>query len=140
MSQPHLSADYNIFGYDPGGFIAHLAALFYGPDWRPRYLGWRPFYEVGGAQPPRYGAPATHQKACLPTDFVACLPPNYYGIPQPPYLPSPTRFHPDFAAVLKGLRCVAVLDQMEGMVSFSWNITLLISFGYSVLCCHHICP
>lgn len=119
MSPNHrTSADYNIFGYDPGGFIAHLAALFYGPDWRPRYLGLRPFY-VGVAQPPRYGAPAIHQKACLPKDFKACLPPHYYGVPQAPYLPSPTQFHPDFAAVLKGLRCVEALERMEGMLSLT---------------------
>lgn len=128
MSQPRLSTDYNVFGYDPGGFIAHLAALFYGPDWRPRYLGSRPFY-VGVAQPPRYGAPAIHQKAYLPKDFVVCLPPHYYGVPLPPYLPNPTQFHPDFAAVLEGLQCVALMDKSEGMSPLGrWNITWLMLF------------
>lgn len=108
-----VSADYNIFGYDPNGFIAHLAMWFYGPTWFPRYLGPRPVYD-GAIQPPRYGPPATHQKPCLPKDFTPCLPPYHYGIPYPPYLPAPQSFHPDLASVERGLRCSILLNQMEG--------------------------
>lgn len=118
MIDHRVSADYNIFGYDPDGFIAHLAALFYGPAWRPRFTGMRSFF-VGMAQPPRYGPPAKHQLACLSKDFKACQPPHYHGTPCPPYLPNPENYHPDFITVLKGLQCVAVLDQMKG-ASLLW--------------------
>lgn len=121
-----VSADYNIFGYDPEGFIVHLAALFYGPDWRPRFLGPRPFY-VGGIQPPRYGPPARFQMVCLPDDFEASPPPCYYGTPNPPYLPNPEEFHPDFAAVLEGLQCVVALDQINGKLLLKLITQWLIS-------------
>jgi hypothetical protein len=84
------SADYNAFGYDPEGFLAHLAAHTYGPNWRPHY-NVQQF--VGPPEPPRYGAPAPYQIPHLPTDFRPRSPPLYYGRPYSPYLEPPQRFN-----------------------------------------------
>lgn len=119
-----VSADYNIFGYDPLGIIAHLAAWFYGPGWRPRYLGPRPVF-TGPIQPPRYGPPASHQMRCLPKDFVPCPPPHHYGTPYPPYLPSPVNYHPDLASVARGLQTSILLDRMEGVLLLDAIINFL---------------
>lgn len=119
MHSHRVSSDYNVFGYDPQGFIAHLAALFYGPSWRPRILGPRPFY-VGTIQPPRYGPPALHQRPCLPENFMPCPPPHYYGTPNPPYLPAPTEYYPDFPGVLKGLQVSISQDQMKGTLALGF--------------------
>ena len=35
--QQSMCANYNAFRYDPNGLIAHLAAHFYGPRWKPHY-------------------------------------------------------------------------------------------------------
>lgn len=137
MNSCRLSSDYNVFGYDPEGFLAHLAALFYGPEWRPRISGPRPYY-TGVIQPPRYGPPAFHQRACLPEDFVVCLPPHYFGIPSPPYLSAPQNFHPDFASVLKGLQISILQDQMKSKLLLRFSTRYLTIATYSLFCKGHI--
>ena len=84
------AADFNAFGYDPEGFLAHLAAHTYGRHWVPSY-NVQQF--VGRPEPPRYGAPAPFQFACLPANFRARTPPLYYGTPCPPYLSGPRIFN-----------------------------------------------
>lgn len=133
MHSHRTSSDYNVFGYDPKGFIAHLAALFYGPEWRPRILGPRPYY-TGAIQPPRYGHPALHQMPCLPEDFVVCPPPLYFGTPSPPYLPPPRSFYPDLAAVSKGLQISILQDQMESALLFRFITSYLTIEAYSLFC------
>ena len=97
-----IGADYNAFGYDPQGHVASLAAYFYGPAWVPEDYSHLPSFANILIQPPRYGAPAPQQLHTLPLDFVMCLPPCYFGPPNPPYLPGPNTFSRDnFAAILR---------------------------------------
>lgn len=99
-SSAKVDADFNIFGYDPHGRIAHLASLFYGPDWKPTTYG-HIRRLPGSAQAPRYGYPAPHQAYSLPTTFQPTPAPRYYGSPYPPYLLPPNKFDPAvFAALL----------------------------------------
>jgi hypothetical protein len=84
-------ADYNAFGYDPEGALAHLASHLYGPSWKPSYTVHQ---FVGAAEAPRYGPPAPYQEAYLPADFRPRTPPLYYGHPCPPFIPPPIRFNP----------------------------------------------
>lgn len=68
-------ANYNAFGYDPNGFIAWIAAFFYG-KWVPSC----PAQIFGGPpEPPRYGPPAEYQLSSLPEGFVPNAPPSYHG-------------------------------------------------------------
>lgn len=131
MPSHRVSSDYNVFGYDPQGFIAHLAALFYGPGWRPRVLGPRPFY-VGAIQPPHYGPPALHQRPCLPENFTPCPPPHYYGTPNPPYLPAPTGYYPDFPGVLKGLQVSISQDRMKGTLALGLIVSDILLLSCTV--------
>jgi hypothetical protein len=87
QSQPKdTCADYNVFGRDPDGRIAFLAALFFGPNWVPLC----PHQQFSGPpEPPRYGPPAQYQLQCLPKGFVAAPPPNYFSSrPSLPFRPS----------------------------------------------------
>jgi hypothetical protein len=47
--------NYNAFGHDPDGWIAHLAAWFFGPKWIPPFPAQ---IFAGPPEPPRYGPPA----------------------------------------------------------------------------------
>jgi hypothetical protein len=87
-------SDYNIFGYDPEGRLAHLVAHFYGPAWMPTSFTHLPDLYGEDLAPPRYGLPAPQQVPCLPANFTPHLPPFYSGIPTPPYLPGPAEFNP----------------------------------------------
>jgi hypothetical protein len=91
-------ADYNAFGYDPEGALAHLASHLYGPSWKP---GFNIQQFVGKAEAPRYGPPAPYQEAYLPTDFRPRTPPLYYGRPAPPFISPPTRYNPKLFAALQ---------------------------------------
>lgn len=91
-------ADYNAFGYDPEGVLAHLASHLYGPSWRPRY-NVRQF--VGTRAAPRYGPPAPYQEAYLPANFRPRTPPLYYGRPSPPFIRPPIRFNRNHFAALQ---------------------------------------
>jgi hypothetical protein len=91
-------ADFNAFGYDPEGVLAHLASHLYGPSWKPNYTV-RQF--VGAAEAPRYGPPAPYQEEYLPADFRPRTPPLYYGRPAPPYIRPPTRFFANHFAALQ---------------------------------------
>lgn len=76
-------ANYNAFGRDPHGLVAHLAEWFFGPDWLPPF----PRQVFGGRpEPPRYGPPAAYQLDCLPPGFVPNPPPEYFGRPISPFL------------------------------------------------------
>jgi hypothetical protein len=61
-------SNYNAFGYDPDGWVAYLAALFYGPDWVPQIT---PKQFGGPPAPPCFSPPAQYQKGCLPPGFKA---------------------------------------------------------------------
>jgi hypothetical protein len=79
-------ANYNAFGRDPHGLIAHLAAWFFGPNWIP------PFPHqvfVGRPEPPRYGPPAAYQLNSLPPSFLPNPPPEYFGRPTSPFIDPP---------------------------------------------------
>ena len=78
-----VDADYNTFGYDPDGWLAHLAAHFFGPDWRTAVIRTRL---------PRYGPPVPHQVSQLPPNFRPQPPPNYYGPSYPSYIEAPRNF------------------------------------------------
>lgn len=94
-------ADYNIFGYDPEGRMASLAAMFYGPAWQPVVQDNLLSFTDIVVAPPRYGAPCPQQLPALPQDFVPRLPPCYWGPPDPGYLAGPNTFNRDnFAAIL----------------------------------------
>ena len=48
----------------------------------------------------RYGPPAPYQIPCLPPGFQSHTPPEYYGMPNPPYVSPPARFdHGIFVAI-----------------------------------------
>lgn len=93
------SSDYNIFGYDPNGFLAYLCAYFFGPSWRPKTFEHLPQLS-GRIFPPRFGPPSPQQTNHLPEDFEENPPPMYYGRPYPPYLPGPQRFDRGIFAAL----------------------------------------
>ncbi|KAG6908813.1 hypothetical protein DXG01_003260 [Tephrocybe rancida] len=57
--QPGCGADYNVFGFNPRGVFAFLAAKAYGSDYVPDYNVMR-FH--GGVEPPRYGPLAPYQQ------------------------------------------------------------------------------
>lgn len=100
-SSPELRSNYNAFGRDPAGRLAHIAAHFYGPAWQPKSFAHLKRLEGRELAPPRYGYPAPEQRLHLPANFVPHLPPSYYGAPRPPYLPGPATFDPKvFAALL----------------------------------------
>jgi hypothetical protein len=105
-----LDSDYNAFGYDPIGLVAHLASHFYGPEWRPATYDHIPHLvgKPGHRQAPRYGPPAPHQVPHLPTEFQPRPPPEYYGRPCPPYLRAPANFHPNTFAALSFVRVCIV--------------------------------
>src|SRR6266478_7759109 len=111
MTRSTRCADYNAFGYDPYGFNAHVAALMYGPQWKPTYTVQQ---FVGRIEPPRYGPPAPFQVPFLPLAFQPRKPPQYYGEPHPPYMSPPRRFHPNMFAALRFSRRISVtLHQLE---------------------------
>jgi hypothetical protein len=83
---------YNIFGHDPEGRIACLAAYFYGPAWRPTTYTHLPRFQNFEMAPPRFGPPAPQQ--LVPPGFIPHPPPPYYGRPFPPYLMAPESFDP----------------------------------------------
>lgn len=97
------AADFNIFGYDPDGRIAHLVALFYGPNWIPitfRHLcRHRPLGNT-----PRYGPPGPGQLGWDWPDFMPFQPPVYFMSPSAPYLPAPGRFDIQKFGLLAGLK------------------------------------
>jgi hypothetical protein len=99
-----LVSDYNIFGYDPEGRLAHIVAHFFGPAWQPQSFTHLPCFGGKDLAPPRYGYPAPEQIPHLPEGFVPCLPPYYHGIPRPPYLQGPRKFDPGVFAALLVLR------------------------------------
>jgi hypothetical protein len=96
--QTTRGADYNAFGYDPDGVVAHLASHLFGPSWKPNYTVCQ---FVGFAEAPRYGPPAPYQEAYLPADFRPRTPPLYYGRPYPPFISPPIRFNPNHFAALQ---------------------------------------
>lgn len=102
MEAPSLdvafSADWNVFGYDPNGLLAHLVGFFYG-DWFPDTFDHLPRW-VGEVQPPRYGSPGPQQVSSLPKGWRQTAPPLYYGVPSGPYLPPPRKFQPSAFASL----------------------------------------
>lgn len=85
-----FNADWNIFGYDPKGLLAHLVAYFFG-CWIPDTFDHLPQWE-GEVQPPRYGPPSPQQSKQLPAGWKPTSPPLYYGDPSGPYLPAPCKF------------------------------------------------
>lgn len=105
MNAPSLdvifSADWNIFGYDPNGLLAHLVAYFFGPDWLPDTFSHLPRW-TGEVKPPRYGPPGPQQTPHLPPGWKCTPPPLYYGVVSGPYLPPPRIFRPSvFAALMR---------------------------------------
>jgi hypothetical protein len=104
MNAPSLdvvfSADWNIFGNDPNGLLAYLAAYFFGPEYLPETFDHLPRWE-GEVQPPRYGRAGPQQAKNLPLGWKSTPPPLYYGTPSGPYLPPPRIFRPSaFAALM----------------------------------------
>lgn len=96
-----FSADWNIFGYDPNGLLAHLVAFFFGPDWLPDTFDHLPHWkgEVN-LKPPRYGPAGPQQAKYLPPGWKCTPPPLYYGAGSGPYLPPPRIFRPSAFAPL----------------------------------------
>lgn len=70
-------ADYNAFGRDPNGWLAFLAAFFWGPGFVPWYTVQQ---FVGRPEPPRFGPPAPYQRNHLPQGWEPRVPPNFYGV------------------------------------------------------------
>jgi hypothetical protein len=93
ISESALS-NYNIFGYDPEGRLAHVVAHFFGPAWTPGSFTHLPNFDDEDLAPPRYGFPAPQQMPYLPANFTPHLAPFYSGAPSPPYLPGPAEFDP----------------------------------------------
>lgn len=93
-----FNADWNIFGNDPKGLLAHLVAYFFG-DWTPDTFDHLPQWE-GEVQPPRYGPPSPQQAKHLPVGWKPTSPPLYYGDPSGLYLPAPHKFRPSAFAPL----------------------------------------
>ena len=89
-------ANYNAFGRDPDGQLAHLANVFWGPQYVPPFPS-QVF--AGPPEPPRYGPPAAYQRRCLPAGWLPNPPPG--PTPQPPYLDPPPYFDPE---LFDGLR------------------------------------
>jgi hypothetical protein len=115
-------ADYNAFGFDPDGFVAHVSAIFYGPQWRPTHVVQQ---FVGIIQPPRYGPPASYQVPLLPPGFQPRTPPEYYGTPHPPYISPPARFDPGwFAALRLARRMTGYRDTIIVEVRIFCSLTL----------------
>jgi hypothetical protein len=112
-------SDYNIFGYDPEGRLAHIVAHFYGPAWRPQSLTHLRRFEGEVVGPPRYGPPAPHQIPWLSSDYTPQLPPTYHGVPKPPYLPAPIIFDPGcFEAMLyHGVRAPLRCTEADELLS-----------------------
>jgi hypothetical protein len=119
-------ADYNIFGYDPDGRIASLAAFFYGPAWKPvNHNPIPPCVQLEGA-PPRYGPPAPEQLPFLSPNFIPRLPPCYLGSPDPPYRAGSETFtRGNFAAVL--------LRSIEDQVPWELGSDLEKQYGRRIL-------
>lgn len=87
-----LDSDYNAYGYDPLGLIAHACHHFFGPEWQPETQ-----YHLEGlciTGQPRYGQPTTSQADKLPRSFTPRPPPFYFGTPSPPYITGPAVFDP----------------------------------------------
>jgi hypothetical protein len=103
---PDRGADYNAFGYDPYGLVAHLAAHAYGPNWRPSHTVQQ---FMGQPEAPRYGPPAPYQLPYLPPGFMPNPPPLFYGLPAPPFLRPPKRFNPN---IFQAARCAPRIDSM----------------------------
>jgi hypothetical protein len=93
-------ANYNAFGRDPDGWIAHLAAWFFGPEWIPPFPAQ---IFAGPPEPPRYGPSAEYQLRSLPWGFTPTPPPQYYGPPTAPYIDPPPYFHPSLFNALRRL-------------------------------------
>lgn len=106
-----FNADWNIFGYDPNGLLAHLVAHFFGL-WIPDTFDHLPQWE-GEVQPPRYGPPSPQQAKRLPVGWEPTLPLLYYGEPSAPYLPAPRKFRPSAFASMMNLRPMAPLSSTE---------------------------
>jgi hypothetical protein len=97
----HFESEYNVFGYDPFGAVAHLSHCFFGPEWKPTtYAHLRGLPTITGQ--PRYGQPAPSQAQLLPTSFTPRPPPLYFEIPSPgSYVDGPLVFDRHmFAALL----------------------------------------
>lgn len=124
-----VDADFNIFGYDPDGRVAHLASHFYGPDWKPNTYG-HILRLHGSAQAPRYGYPAPHQALFLPTTFEPVPVPQYYGSPYPPYLTPPKKFDPHiFAALLPQPRTGGHHRRLDPAAARATDVTGLQGLG-----------
>jgi hypothetical protein len=114
---PDSFSDYNIFGYDPEGRLAHLVAHFYGPAWRPESLTHLQRFEGKVVGPPRYGPPVPCQIPYHSSNYIPRPPPDYHGSPKPPYLPAPVVFDPEcFKAMLccggRALLCCTEADKL----------------------------
>jgi hypothetical protein len=90
-----VESDYNAYGYDPLGLVAHLCHYFFGPEWQPTTQRHLQSLVITGIQP-RYGPPAPVQAKMLPHSFTPRPPPLYYGAPFPPYVKGPLVFDPQF--------------------------------------------
>lgn len=95
-----VDSEYNTFGHDPFGIVAHLCHYFFGPEWRPttnRHLIGLP---VPKGQP-RYGQPSPQQAQLLPVPFTPRPPPLYFGTPSAgSYIDGPIHFDPRIFAAL----------------------------------------
>lgn len=108
-----FSADWNVFGYDPNGFLAYLVAYFFGPEWLPDTFDHLPRWE-GEVKPPRYGPPGNRQAKYLPPGWKCTPPPLYYGAPSGPYLPPPRVFRPSaFAGLVHPHARVPLISRKE---------------------------
>ena len=96
-----IDSEYNAFGYDPFGIVAHLCHYFFGPEWRPTTNGHLDGLPITKGRP-RYGQPSPHQARLLPVSFTFRPPPLYFGTPTAgSYIDGPLNFEPCiFAALL----------------------------------------
>ena len=92
-------SDYNAFGYDPLGLIAHLSHHFFGPEWQPTTFVHLKGLPITAGQP-RYGPPSRGQADLSPESFTPQPPPLYYGTPCPPYIEGLSIFNPSIFAAL----------------------------------------
>jgi hypothetical protein len=91
-----VDSDYNAYGYDPLGVIAHVCHYFFGPEWQPATQNHLEDLCITGQ--PRYGQPAASQADKLPKSFTPRPPPLYFGTPSPPYATGPLVFDPKLLA------------------------------------------
>ena len=95
-----IESEYNAFGHDPFGVVAHLCHYFFGPEWRPTtndHLNGLPITKGR----PRYGQPSPQQARLLPATFTPRPPPLYFGAPSAgSYIDGPLNFEPRILAAL----------------------------------------